>query len=356
MTIVVGILSWLTVLLLHGQAGASHTPVYGYGTQTPGGDQGPVYLVTNRNNSGAGSLRDALAQGNRKIQFSVSGTIALASAIVVRGHSFITIDGASAPPPGITVTGHALSFRGGSHDIKINNLRIRNTPAGEDCLTLWEGVHNVVVEHLSTKNCGDGAVDITAGAHDVTLAWSILQSTAPADPQGKTSLIRALGADTERITVHHNLFISDGTGRSNIRNPDIGRSGDAASNDVMVDMRNNVIWDWGPSGNGTNVRDGAWANVIGNLYSSPGESMSAKNKHINRIGSVQLHTSGNQSLDAGTVNPNTRGNRPTEFGVPYVATVEMACNAASEVVSDAGAAPMDATDAALAARVDLDAC
>jgi hypothetical protein len=346
-------LAGVALLIPSGPAAANHAPVYGFGTSTPGGAGQPVYTVTSLADSGPGTLRDALSRGNRNIRFAVSGTITLSSALRVVG-SFVTIDGASAPPPGITIVGRGVTIRGGVHDIRINNLRIRN--AADDCLNVWENAFNVVIEHVSATGCGDGSIDITQGAHDVTVAWSILNAASPADPQSKTQLVRSIGANTRSITLHHNLYISDGTGRSTIRNPDIGRSGDPASTSLMADVRYNVIWDWGSAGSGTVVRDGAWANVIGNLYSTPGESLSRQNKHVSRVGSVQLHTSGNVSLDDGTVDPDTIGNRATAFPVPYSPTAETACQAATDVAMQVGAQPRADTDAAFVGPVNLLGC
>jgi hypothetical protein len=341
------------LLLWSGPAAANHAPVYGFGTSTPGGAGQPVYTVTSLADSGPGTLRDALSQGNRDIRFAVSGTITPSSALRVFG-SFVTIDGGSAPPPGITIVGRGVTMRSGVHDIRINNLRVRN--AADDCLNVWENSFNVVIEHVSATGCGDGSIDITQGARDVTVAWSILNAASPSDPQSKTQLVRTLGANTRQITLHHNLYISNGTGRSTIRNPDIGRTGDGPSTSLMADFRNNVIWDWGPTGSGTLVRDGAWANVIGNLFSTPGESVSRQNKHVSRVGSVQLHTSENVSLDSGTVDPDTVGNRATAFPVPYSPTVETACQAALAVAMHSGAQPRADTDAAFVGPVSLLGC
>lgn len=65
-----------------------------------------VYRVTNLNDSGPGSLREGIAtqERARTIVFEVSGNIALKSPIGLDpSHSFLTVEGATAPSPGITI-------------------------------------------------------------------------------------------------------------------------------------------------------------------------------------------------------------------------------------------------------------
>ena len=64
----------------------------GWGRFSTGGRDGDVYAVTNLNNDGPGSLREAVQEGDRTVVFRVSGTIILETDLII-SQSNITIAG-----------------------------------------------------------------------------------------------------------------------------------------------------------------------------------------------------------------------------------------------------------------------
>ena len=87
-----------------------------------------VYRVTNLTDSGPGSLREGIQSQERArtIVFEVSGNIELKQTITLKpNNGYLTIAGATAPSPGITIKGHGLRIDGGCHDVLIQHLRIR---------------------------------------------------------------------------------------------------------------------------------------------------------------------------------------------------------------------------------------
>lgn len=244
----------------------------GFGGNVTGCTGGAVYWVTTLKDSGAGSLREAVKVSNRIIRFSVSGTITLASVLSIQTSS-LTIDGFSAPSPGITITGMPVEIAGGSSgptqqgsNIIIQGLRFRGSK--DDNLRVSRNAHDIVIDHCSFSGAMDGACDITEGAFNVTFSWNIIAKTAG---EGKAQLIKY---ETSHVSVHHNIYYSNEQ-----RNPQLTGSKRAGSNGPapgtpIADVRYNIIWEFGVAdgGYGTLVRgmEGriGSANVVSNLYTA----------------------------------------------------------------------------------------
>ena len=101
----------------------SFTGAEGFGDVATGGRTGTIYHVTNLNDSGAGSFRDAVSGSNRIIVFDVGGYIHLATP--VSAQSNLTILGQTAPGGGIGVYGAEVSFNGRSNEI-VQQMRFRD--------------------------------------------------------------------------------------------------------------------------------------------------------------------------------------------------------------------------------------
>ncbi|MDP6504558.1 MAG: hypothetical protein QF886_13120, partial [Planctomycetota bacterium] len=136
--------------IVYGEDDPAFPDAEGFGATVKGGRGGPVVWVTNLDSHGPGSLRAAVdTKGPRTIKFKVGGTIELwrdtldiggpfeteflrlrndgkPAAQIENPYSFVTIDGSSAPPPGITISGNVILSRYGFKEVILRHLRIRD--------------------------------------------------------------------------------------------------------------------------------------------------------------------------------------------------------------------------------------
>jgi hypothetical protein len=314
-------------------ARSQSSPYQGFGVGTVGGTGGTVVRVTNLNDSGPGSLRQALHHGNRIIVFDVAGEIVLTSHLYVEG-PYVTIDGFSAPPPGITLRGHGPIIRGnrGVHDVIVRGIRVRD--AAIDGIQIAYGAYNIVIDHVSVAGSLDGNIDITEGSHDVTVAWSIIGANK------KSMLIKYNPA---RITLHHNVLVGSLERSPQVR---IDDSETAVAADTTADIRNNLIANWS-TGYGTIVWYGPRVNVVNNVYAS------AKHQSELRVTEARVFVAGNVST--GETSLSRLGTEASAFAAPAVDTQD-ACTAAKQALASAGVRPLDAVDQQLLSGITLPAC
>ena len=171
--------------------------IVGFGEGTTGGAGGSLCRVTNLRDSGSGSLRDCAGNSSPTwIVFDVSGNIDLSSAIRLRSNT--TIDGRGQD---VAIRGFGLQLRR-IENVVLHNLRF--SEGSDDAIMIRDGTDHVWVDHVSLSGFGDGLIDITNAATDVTVSWCELTG------HDKVMLISANPGDSQdvaiRVTLHHNYF------------------------------------------------------------------------------------------------------------------------------------------------------
>jgi pectate lyase len=219
----------------------------GFGANTPGGRGGQILIVTNLDDSGPGSLREAcLTKGPRIIVFRVAGTIALKSPITVT-EPYLTLEAQSAPGDGICL--RDATFGVATHDVIIRYLRCRlgdATSREADSLDVLHGSSNVIYDHCTATWSIDECLSLSGNNQNITIQWCLIgaslnHSKHSKGEHGYGSLARANGP----ITFHHNLWLHNDS-----RNPRMGDNYGRGNMFPTFDFRNNVIYDFGGTASG----------------------------------------------------------------------------------------------------------
>ncbi len=302
---------------------ASASGFEGFGAKTQAGERGELVVVTSLDDSGPGTLREALTHKSQaRIQFAVGGTIKLERGVSIKGGSFVTIDGSSAPPPGITLRGDALRILS-SHDVVVTHLRVRDSR--RDGITIKDS-DNVLIDHCSLTDAGDENLSITRGATNVTVSWCLIGETRP-PPRGggKGVLVADIGGQTvTNVSIHHNLFA-----RLAQRSPQISTAG-------LFDLRNNVIRNW--ESYGIRIRKGGFGNIVGNVLGTEDRPSRAV---ILTADSGRVYLEGNRSPHGLDVNLLRTAPKPLRVAPVATDSVEVV---EQKVLKTAGAFPRDETD------------
>lgn len=224
----------------------------GFGRFATGGRGGEIYHVTNLDDSGKGSFRDAVSGTNRVIVFDVSGTINLKSALVVKGNN--TILGQTAPGEGINVYGDRVSFSGATNLI-VRHMRFRmgsSGTSGADACGIANGT-DMIFDHCSVYWGRDENFSVNwdkkgTQPGNITIQNSIIGQGLQSHSCG--GLIQTDGG----VTLYRNLYIENKT-----RNPKVKG---------LNQFVNNVVANWGDGGCYImgDTEGASWAHIENNYF------------------------------------------------------------------------------------------
>ncbi len=223
----------------------------GWGRFATGGRTGKVYHVTNLNDSGTGSLRDAVSQPNRIVVFDVAGVINISSRIVFSKNLYVA--GQTAPGEGITVYGNGVSFSG-ADNIIVRHMRFRmgtGGDSGKDCAGIANG-KNMIFDHCSFAWGRDETFSISWDSKgsmptDITISNSIV---------GQGLLTHSAGGlmQSDNITLYRNFYCDNSTRNNKIKG--------------INQYVNNIVYNWK---NGCYIMGGgsegeSFCNIESNLF------------------------------------------------------------------------------------------
>ncbi|MGM9706872.1 MAG: autotransporter-associated beta strand repeat-containing protein [Prevotella sp.] len=222
----------------------------GWGRYATGGRTGSVYHVTNLNDSGAGSLRDAVSQPNRIVVFDVAGVIKINSRMVFAKNLYVA--GQTAPGEGVTVYGDGVSFSGATNTI-VRYMRFRmghNGSSGKDAAGISNGT-NMIFDHCSFAWGLDETFSINPDGKgdlgNITIQNSVV---------GQGLLTHSAGGlmQADNITLYRNFYCDNSTRNNKVKG--------------VNQYANNLVYNWQ---NGAYIMGGdsegqSYCNIQGNLF------------------------------------------------------------------------------------------
>jgi hypothetical protein len=299
----------------------------GFGKNATGARGYGVYHVTNLNDTGTGSFRDAVSTGNRIVVFDVGGYVNLQTAISVKSN--LTIAGQTAPGDGFGFMGREVSFNAASNVI-VRDLRFREgllDPVTNKCGINLLDASNLIFDHISIEFAQYDNID-AVGATNITVMNSI-----NANPTGQQFL-----AHTEMtggfFTWYGNLWANTH-----------GRAPLAKSNTQFV---NNVVYNYQYAYCAGDTSGIFWHDLVHNYFiagpstNSPGDDFYQMNSgQTVYVNGNLLDSNANGTLDgtdAGYPGGTTHSTTANSADTATMPTTSAADTYAS-VVANAGASP-----------------
>ncbi len=259
----------------------------GFGKYATGGRGGKVIVVTNLNDNGEGSLRQALSTKKPAfIVFALSGTIHLEAPLNIPDNT--TIAGHSAPGDGICIADHPVVLKGDNIIVRYMRFRLGDRyqnkgkvhGSGSDDAFGGTRRKNIIIDHCTMSWSTDEAFSIYAG-DSTTVQWNLI-----AEPLNYSYHFEEGGKDFQKhgyggilggrhISIHHNLYA-----HCQSRTPRFEGNRNILPDVEFADFRNNVIYNW--SGNNVYGGEGGNYNIVGNYYKfGPATSKRAKFQVVN---------------------------------------------------------------------------
>lgn len=237
----------------------------GYGRFARGGRAGRTIEVTNLQDDGPGSLREAIeANGPRTIVFRVGGLIELRSKLIIR-EPYVTIAGETAPGDGICIKNYTFGCAD-TQDVIVRHLRIR---VGDESGITQDGsgargCDHVIFDHCSISWSIDEGFS-SREARNITvqrcLIAEALHLANHKKYQGTGKGHSFAGSVSGNIgSFHHNL-LAHCTGRNWSLAGGLDRTGARLAG--RLDIRNNIVFNWRDRTTDGGVRELCF---VGNLY------------------------------------------------------------------------------------------
>jgi hypothetical protein len=285
----------------------------GFGRYTTGarGAANPqIYLVTNLNDSGPGSFRDAVSQPGRFVIFKVGGIVNLQSVVAVAANT--TIAGQTAPGEGIVFLGPRVSFTGANNTIA-RYLRIRygGTSQNQDASGIANGA-NIILDHMTFTWGTDEVFSVNwdnngTSPDNITIQNSIIGQGMHRHNHSAGGLMQPPPGG--KISLIGNLYICNKTRNNKIKG--------------INEFVNNVVYNWGNYGNtyshtqsgeayimGGDSAGSSFANIINNYFiGGPNTSttvttpFSVGNSNFNLYGSGNYFDNNKNGILDGTAVP-----------------------------------------------------